>query len=123
MAYRNALSTYREIRINTASQGQLIIMLYNEAIKQLDQALYMLEMNDTKKDPSRIEKIGKAVVRNLVKRRIKEAFRALIPSLLVKCNYVVVAKEGIGEKSFSEIRGELIKLLSKFGHIGPANNE
>ena len=69
MAYTNsradaALSTYKETRIKTASQGQLIIMLYAEAIRQLDQALYLLELNDTgKKDPGRIEKIGKAVVK------------------------------------------------------------
>ena len=69
MAYTNtradaALSTYKETRIKTASQGQLIIMLYAEAVRQLDQALYLLEMNDTgKKDPGRIEKIGKAVVK------------------------------------------------------------
>ena len=63
MAYKNALSTYKEIRINTASQGQLIIMLYNEAVKQLDLAMHLLEMNDAKKDPGRIEKISKAVVK------------------------------------------------------------
>ena len=63
MAYKNALSTYKEIRINTASQGQLIIMLYNEAVRQLDLALSLLKMNDAKKDPGRIEKIGKAVMK------------------------------------------------------------
>ena len=63
MAYKNALSTYKEIRINTASQGQLIIMLYSEAVRQLDLALSLLKMNDTKKDPGRIEKIGKAVMK------------------------------------------------------------
>ncbi|MDR0495235.1 MAG: flagellar export chaperone FliS [Treponema sp.] len=64
MAYNNALSTYRETRIKTASQGQLIIMLYNEAVRQLDQALSLLELNNSgKKDPGRIEKINKAVVK------------------------------------------------------------
>jgi flagellar protein FliS len=64
LAYNNALSTYRETRIKTASQGQLIIMLYNEAVRQLDQALEQLKLNDTgKKDPGRIEKISKAVVK------------------------------------------------------------
>ncbi|MDR1859075.1 MAG: flagellar export chaperone FliS [Treponema sp.] len=63
MAYKNALSTYKEIRINTASQGQLIIMLYSEAVRQLDLALSLLKMNDVKKDPGRIEKIGKAVMK------------------------------------------------------------
>jgi len=64
MAYQNALSTYKETRIKTASQGQLIIMLYGEAVRQLDLALDLLETgNSGKKDPSRIEKISKAVVK------------------------------------------------------------
>jgi len=64
VAYNNALSTYKETRIKTASQGQLIIMLYNEAVRQLDQALALMGLNDSgKKDPARIEKIGKAVVK------------------------------------------------------------
>jgi flagellar protein FliS len=64
VAYTNALSTYKETRVKTASQGQLIIMLYNEAVRQLDRALDLIEMNDAgKKDPGRIEKIGKAVVK------------------------------------------------------------
>jgi flagellar protein FliS len=61
---RSALSTYKETRIKTASQGQLIIMLYGEAVRQLDQAQELLKLNDTgKRDPSRIEKISKAVVK------------------------------------------------------------
>ena len=64
MAYNNALSTYKETRIKTASQGQLIIMLYGEAVRQLDLALDLLEVNDSgKKDPGRIEKVSKAVVK------------------------------------------------------------
>ena len=63
MEFKNALSTYKEIRINTASQGQLIIMLYNEAVKQLDSALFHLEQNEAKKEPGRIEQISKAVVK------------------------------------------------------------
>jgi flagellar protein FliS len=60
----NALSSYKETRVKTASQGQLIIMLYGEAVRQLDQAINLLGLNDSeKKDPSRIEKIGKAVVK------------------------------------------------------------
>ena len=64
MAYSNALSTYKETRIKTASQGQLIIMLYNEAVRQLDLALDLVRSNDSgKKDPSKIEKISKAIVK------------------------------------------------------------
>ncbi len=64
MAFQSALSTYKETRIKTASQGQLIIMLYGEAVRQLDLALDLLETsNPGKKEPGRIEKISKAVVK------------------------------------------------------------
>ncbi|MDR2759449.1 MAG: flagellar export chaperone FliS [Spirochaetaceae bacterium] len=64
MAYTNALAAYRETRIKTASQGQLIIMLYDEAVKQLDHSLDLLTLNTAgKKDPGRIEQIGKAIVK------------------------------------------------------------
>ena len=64
MAYSSALSTYKETRIKTASQGQLIIMLYNEAVRQLDQAMDLIRLNDSgKKDPSKIEGISKAIVK------------------------------------------------------------
>lgn len=64
MAYSNALSAYRETRIRTASQGQLIVMLYDEAVKQLDIALEILVRSEREKtDPRRIEKINNAVVK------------------------------------------------------------
>ena len=64
MAYTNALSTYKETRIKTASQGQLIIMLYDEAVRQLDRGLELLALNDTgKKHPGRIEQIGRAIMK------------------------------------------------------------
>ncbi|MDR0554695.1 MAG: flagellar export chaperone FliS [Treponema sp.] len=64
MAYTNALSAYRETRIKTASQGQLIIMLYDEAVKQLDNSLDLIALNGRdKKDPARIEQIGKAIIK------------------------------------------------------------
>ena len=64
MAYTNALSAYKETRIRTASPGQLIVMLYDEAVKQLDQGLELLSLNkSSKQDPSRIEVIGKAIIK------------------------------------------------------------
>jgi flagellar protein FliS len=64
LAYTNALSAYRETRIKTASQGQLVIMLYDEAVKHLDRGLDLLGMNTTgKKDPGKIEQISKAIIK------------------------------------------------------------
>jgi flagellar protein FliS len=64
LAYQNAVSTYKETRVKTAGQGQLIVMLYSAAIRQLDLALDSLEANGSgKKDPSSIEKVSKALLK------------------------------------------------------------
>ena len=61
----NALSVYRETRITTAGQGQLIIMLYNEAVKHLDQGVELLEQYiQEKKNPGKIEQIGKSILKS-----------------------------------------------------------
>jgi flagellar protein FliS len=64
LAYTNQLSAYRETRVKTASQGQLVIMLYDEVVRQLDRGLELLTLNKgEKKDPGRIEKVNKAVLK------------------------------------------------------------
>ena len=63
MAYSNASSTYKETKIKTAGQGQLIVMLYEEAVKQLTRALEMMDSNKQKKNPGKIEQISKAVMK------------------------------------------------------------
>ena len=78
MAYKNALSTYKETKITTAGQGQLIVMLYDEAVKQLTRAIELLELNKTdKKDPGKIEQIGKAVMKT----------EEIITELMVSLNF------------------------------------
>ncbi|GHV70753.1 flagellar protein FliS [Spirochaetia bacterium] len=64
MAYTNALSAYRETRIKTASQGQLIVVLYDEAVKNLDRGLELLSTGQNgKQDPGKIEQISKTVLK------------------------------------------------------------
>lgn len=41
--YPNPLRAYKETKVRTASQGKLIVMLYDEALKQLDAAIGGLE--------------------------------------------------------------------------------
>jgi flagellar secretion chaperone FliS len=40
---RNPLNAYRQTKVKTAGQGRLIVMLYDEAVKQLDYANLELE--------------------------------------------------------------------------------
>jgi len=64
VAYTNAISTYRETKVKTASQGQLITMLYEGAVKSLDQALDLLGLNARgKRNPENIERISNAILK------------------------------------------------------------
>ena len=59
------------------------------------------------------KKVGKAVVRNKVRRRIKESFRGYEKNLLKKCNFVIVARSCAAEADFNEINRCLGELLLK----------
>ena len=50
MSNLNPLNAYRETNIKTASQGKLIIMLYDEAIKHLKSSVQMIENQEQKMD-------------------------------------------------------------------------
>jgi flagellar protein FliS len=63
VSYNQALSAYRETRVRTASQGTLIIILYDEAIKQIGSAISLMD-ESAKAEPLRIEKINKSVVKS-----------------------------------------------------------
>ncbi len=49
-ARSSQLNAYRETRIRTAGQGQMIVMLYDEVIKQLDEAVSLLDQDTRKLD-------------------------------------------------------------------------
>jgi ribonuclease P protein component len=61
------------------------------------------------------KKIGKSVVRNKIKRRLKEAFRAEIPKMKTGYNFVFVARKPAAECGFAELKGSLCYLLKKAG--------
>ncbi|MDR0696145.1 MAG: ribonuclease P protein component [Christensenellaceae bacterium] len=64
-------------------------------------------------------KVGNSVIRSLVKRRIKESFRLLIPYIKSphSYNYVVVARPGIEKFDYHYISSELKRLLSGARHL------
>ncbi|MEG1805633.1 MAG: ribonuclease P protein component [Clostridia bacterium] len=59
------------------------------------------------------KKIGKSVVRNKVKRRIKESARLLIPQMDKRFNYVIIARTSAVESSYAQINQTLKYLLKK----------
>lgn len=68
------------------------------------------------------KKIGNAVTRNKVRRRIKEAFRAAIPTIENKFNYIVVARAGIDKCSFCQIRDSLLLALKRASRLKISNS-
>jgi flagellar protein FliS len=63
MPYASAGAAYKETKIKTANQGQLIIMLYDGALKNLDEAISIMKKNAGKKNPALIESSGKAIIK------------------------------------------------------------
>lgn len=57
MAFQNAYSAYQKNNVSTASQGRLVVLLYEGAIKQLTMAMSLIEENN-KINPRNIEKYG-----------------------------------------------------------------
>ena len=56
---------------------------------------------------------NRAVIRNKVRRRLREAFRALIPYLRDNVNYIVIAREVCGQANFEELANNLLHLIIK----------
>lgn len=57
MGYQNAYTAYQRTNINTASQGRLVVLLYEGAAKHLTAALSLFDSN-FKIKPSDIENFG-----------------------------------------------------------------
>lgn len=56
--YTNHATAYKQTRVKTAGSGQLIVMLYDEAIKQID-AAYDLLSQDTRA----LDKVNNALIK------------------------------------------------------------
>ncbi len=75
--------------------------------------LYYVDAYNLKVGVSVSKKVGNSVVRNKVKRRIKEAFRQIIPFIIPTYNFVIVARQGIEDAPYSEISKSIVQVLQK----------
>lgn len=62
MAYTQAFTAYKQTGVKTATQGKLIIMLYEEAVRQLNIALSYFK-GENAVEAENIEKMHKATVK------------------------------------------------------------
>jgi flagellar protein FliS len=59
MAYQqSSVHAYRQTRVKTASQGRIIVMLYDEALRQIDEGVKLLEAGT-----KRLDAVNNAVVK------------------------------------------------------------
>ncbi|MBB5324129.1 ribonuclease P protein component [Anoxybacillus tepidamans] len=61
------------------------------------------------------KKIGKAVVRNRVKRYIRQAFLELRENVAIGKDYVVIARMPASAMSYDEVKKSLVHVLKKAG--------
>lgn len=59
------------------------------------------------------KKIGTAVMRNKIKRRLREAVRPLIPQIKENYHIIIVARSRIRTAAFSELQKQLFNIFNK----------
>ena len=76
---------------------------------------YQNSNNENKYGISVPKKIGKANIRNKIKRRIKNIIITNEKNIQNGFNYVIIVKEAIHELSYTSMELELLNLLKKVG--------
>ena len=59
------------------------------------------------------KKVGKAVIRNRIKRRLSEIIRNNLNLIKNEYNYVIIVKPGIDQLNFFQLKDELLNILKK----------
>ncbi len=65
-------------------------------------------------------KVGRAVRRNRLRRRMREVFRTHRPAMQGGWDIVVVARPGAAELDFATVRGTLLALWNRLGILEPS---
>lgn len=96
--------------------------------KAFSTKLFVLNYSPTKLPTFKVgfsvsKKIGNAVVRNKVKRRMREALRSMQEEVNSQHNYIFVARKGIELATFEEIKNSIYFSLEKSRLLKQENND
>ena len=80
------------------------------------------DLDTTRFGMSTGRKLGGAVVRNRVRRRLREALRVMAPSFQPGWDVLIIARPGLVQADHDALVGALRRLLARAGILGgPAN--
>ncbi len=102
---------------NRLTKNRHFQFIYKKGSKVYSKNLYIVYA-PTRLKPFKVgvvvsNKVGKAVKRNKVKRRLRAVIAELLPKIKSDYNYIVVAKPEIIELDFKAIRKELTNAFKK----------
>lgn len=110
------LRIQNDYKIKYYSNNFLILLLESNTKNIKQQTINNINNNYIRLGAVATKKIDKrAVVRNAIKRRIREIFRILIKNnadlFINNCDYEVISRKSILDISFAELQNEFIKSL------------
>lgn len=94
--------------------------VYNKGKSVANKAAVVYVLSEQSKGLTRIgfaagKKLGKAVVRNRVKRRIKECVRLIWPRVKPGVFLIVIARHAAKDMAFSQLKGRIEELFDRVG--------
>ena len=99
---------FRRVYRQGKSAGSHILVLIHQSSRKPDVKIGL----------SVSKRIGSAVVRNRVKRRLREAVTPLLPEIAPGCRLIFIARSPILDASFKEIESTVRRLVRKVGLLG-----
>ena len=81
------------------------------------------ELGNSRLGLSVSKKVGNAVTRNVVRRRLREAFHATLPQVSGASDFVISARPPAADASFLELGEELVKAFRKLDRLEDAREE
>lgn len=97
--------------IKSSREYTEIINLSNSRRNKYYSIYYRINNNDNRYGISVPKKTGTAVVRNKIKRRVKNIIDNNKNTIQKGCDYVIIIRKGILDLTYEEMEKELLKLI------------
>ena len=104
--------TFRYVyRKGKSIPSKMLVMIYNKSKTGMVKVGFSVS-----------KRIGNSVTRNRVKRRLREAFRPLIPEITPGYDIIFIARDAVKDAELTEIAGSMQSLLKRAG-LTPAGGQ